>query len=83
MAEVFADSLGVAEFREKYLHYKDGYVNSLTCFQGFGPSPNKMTHTFDGLVPTRDNEKKLTVVIRKEAISSSGYWRQIRDTKCK
>lgn len=69
MAKIFSNELKVATFEDNYLHYNIGYVNSLTCFQGFGVCPNKYIHTFDGLVPNTNNNQKLTVVISDKASS--------------
>lgn len=69
MARIFSEELKVATFKNGYLHYKQGYINSLTCFQGFGVCPNKYIHTFDGLKLNINNDSKLTVVISDKASS--------------
>jgi len=39
-ASVYAEEIKIAKFSNGYLSYKNGYTNSLTCIEGFGPSPN-------------------------------------------
>ena len=67
MAEVFSNALKVAEFKDGYLKYHEGYVNSMTCFQGFGPCPNEYIHTFYGLSENYHDENRMTVVLSSSA----------------
>lgn len=69
MARIFSEELNVASYKDGYLKYHEGYINSLTCFQGFGVCPNSYLHTYEGLIPNRTNNEKLTVVISNKASS--------------
>lgn len=69
LAEIFSKELGVASYEDGYLHYYEGYVNSLTCFQGFGVCPNKYIHTFDGFIENKESIHKVTVVISDKGLN--------------
>jgi hypothetical protein len=66
-ARVFSEDLGVAECNEGFLSYKNGYVNSLTCVHGFGPSPNLYYHGFFGLIENSRSKDLVTAVLSEEA----------------
>jgi hypothetical protein len=66
-ARVYSEELKIAEYREGFLTYKNGYINSVTCVEGFGPNPNLYYNSFFGLVDNLCSEKLLTAVLSDEA----------------
>lgn len=67
LARVFANELQVANYNDKRLSYKDGYINSITCLHGFGPNPNSYFPSFRGLIKNNRTQNTIVAVISKEA----------------
>lgn len=66
-ARIFSEELKIAEYKDCFLNYKSGYVNSITCVEGFGPNPNLFYNSFFGLVENLSNNNLVTVVLSSEA----------------
>jgi len=68
MAKVYSNHLKVCLLQENKMYFKSGYKNSMTCFQGFGPCPNKHLVTVYGLIEnTRSRDKVVAVVSKKSS----------------
>jgi hypothetical protein len=66
-ARVYSEKLKAAEYKEGFLNYKSGYINSVTCIEGFGPNPNSHYNSFFGLVQNLCSKDLVTAVLSKEA----------------
>ena len=66
-ARVYCDELQIADLIDGCLHYKDGYTNSITCVEGFGPNPNLYYNSFYGLVSNSTKREVVTAVISEKA----------------
>jgi hypothetical protein len=66
-ARVYAEELEIAEYKEGFLIYKSGYINSVTCIEGFGPNPNTHYNSFFGLIQNTCSKDLVTAVLSKEA----------------
>lgn len=68
LARVFSEELKVAEYKDKKLSYKEGYINSITCLHGFGPNPNSYYPSFNGLMKNNRTLNTVVAVISKDAL---------------
>ena len=66
-ARVYTEELKIAELNNGCLFYKNGYINSMTCIEGFGPSPNKYFNSIYGLIENTRSNDLLTVVLSEKA----------------
>jgi hypothetical protein len=66
-ARIYSEELKIAEYKEGYLNYKNGYINSVTCIEGFGPNPNSYYNSFFGLIQNSCSKDLVTVVLSEEA----------------
>lgn len=73
LARVFSNELQVAEYKDKKLSFKEGYVNSITCLHGFGPNPNFYYPSFNGLMKNNRTQNTIVAVISKEASGDLVY----------
>jgi len=49
------------------LTYKNGYANSITCVEGFGPNPNLYYNSFFGLIENSRSKDLVTAVLSANA----------------
>lgn len=73
LARIFSEELQVAEYKDRKLSYKDGYINSITCLHGFGPNPNSYYPSFNGLMKNNRTIDTITAVISKDALIDLVY----------
>jgi len=66
-ARVYTEELKIAELNNGCLFYKNGYINSMTCLEGFGPSPNKYFNSIYGLIENTHSNDLCTVVLSEKA----------------
>jgi hypothetical protein len=66
-ARVYSEVLKIAKNNNEYLSYKNGYANSLTCIEGFGPSPNLYNNSMFGLIENSHSKDLVTVVLSDKA----------------
>lgn len=66
MGRVFSDEMKICSIRDNKIHYKIGYINSLTHIQGFGPNRSKYLFSLYGPVENKRSEDTLVAVIGKE-----------------
>jgi hypothetical protein len=64
---IYSQELKIAEYKEGFLTYKNGYVNSMTCVDGFGPNPNAYYNSFFGLIENSRTKDLVTAVLSTEA----------------
>jgi len=72
-ARIYSEELKIAECNEGFLSYKDGYVNSITCVEGFGPSPNLYYNSYFGLIENSRSKDLVTVVLSDKAAKHLVY----------
>ena len=72
-ARVYSEELKIAKFIDGYLSYKNGYANSLTCIEGFGPSPNLFFNSMFGLIENSHSKDLVTVVLSDKAGEYSAF----------
>jgi len=65
---VYTEVLNVASVKNNRLCFKDGYHNSMTYIEGFGPNPSPYLRSFYGLVKNVKTENTMTAVISPEYI---------------
>jgi len=65
---IYSEELKIAECNEGFLRYKDGYINSVTCVEGFGPSPNLYYNSYFGLIENTRSKDLVTAVLSDEAV---------------
>ena len=65
--DLLTEELKIAELNNGCLFYKNGYINSMTCLEGFGPSPNKYLNSIYGLIENTRSNDLLTVVLSEKA----------------
>jgi len=66
-ARIYSDELKIAKCNDGFLSYKNGYVNSITCVEGFGPSPNLYYSSYFGLIENSRSKDLVTVVLSDKA----------------
>jgi len=66
-ARVYSEEMKIAECKDGFLSYKNGYINSITCLEGFGPSPNLYNNSFFGLIENTRSKDLVTAVISDKA----------------
>jgi len=66
-ARVYTEELKVANLNDGFLCYKNGYINSLTCIEGFGPSPNLYYNSIFGLIENSRSKDLVTAVLSDKA----------------
>lgn len=66
MAKVFSEHAKICELKDNRMHFKPGYINTLTHVQGFGPNRNKYLLGFYGLVDNERAQDTIVAVIGKE-----------------
>jgi len=64
---VYSKEIKIAKCSDGFLSYKNGYVNSITCVEGFGPSPNPYYNSFFGLIENSRSKDLVTAVLSDEA----------------
>ena len=64
---VYTEEIKIAECDKGFLCYKNGYVNSLTCVEGFGPSPNLYYNSYFGLIENSRSKDLVTAVLSDKA----------------
>jgi len=64
---IYSEELKIAKYNDGFLSYKDGYVNSVTCVEGFGPSPNLYCNSYFGLIENSRSKNLVTAVLSDEA----------------
>jgi len=64
---VYSEELKIAEYSEGFLSYKNGYVNSITCVEGFGPNPNLYYNGYFGLIENSRSKDLVTAVLSEKA----------------
>jgi len=64
---VYSEEIKIAEYNNGFLSYKNGYINSVTCVEGFGPSPNLYYNSYFGLIENSHSKDLVTVVLSDEA----------------
>jgi len=67
IARVYSEEIKIANYNDGFLSYKNGYINSLTCVEGFGPSPNLYNHCYYGLIENSRSKDLVTAVISDKA----------------
>jgi len=73
IARVYSEELKIAECNKGFLSYKDGYVNSITCVEGFGPSPNIYYNSYFGLIENSHAKDLITAVLSDKAAKNLVY----------
>jgi len=66
-ARVYSEEIKIAEYKDGFLSYKNGYINSVTCVEGFGPSPNLYYNSYFGLIENSRSKNLVTAVISEKA----------------
>jgi len=66
-ARVYSQELKIAEYNNRFLSYKNGYINSVTCVEGFGPSTNLYYNSYFGLIENSRSKDLVTAVISDKA----------------
>jgi len=64
---IYSEELKIAESSEGFLTYKNGYANSITCVEGFGPNPNLYYNSFFGLIENSRSKDLVTAVLSANA----------------
>jgi len=64
---IYSEELKIAEYNEGFLSYKNGYANSVTCVEGFGPNPNSYYSSYFGLIENSRSKDLVTAVLSEEA----------------
>ena len=67
IARVYSEELKVINFNDGFVSYKNGYINSLTCVEGFGPSPNLYYNSYFGLIENSRAKDLVTAVLSDKA----------------
>ena len=67
IARVYSEELKVINFNDGFVSYKNGYINSITCVEGFGPSPNLYYHCYYGLIENSRSKDLVTAVLSDKA----------------
>ncbi|MCT4687008.1 hypothetical protein [Vallitalea sp.] len=67
MGRVYADEMGICTIKDNKFHFKDGYCNTLTYIQGYGPNTSEFLNSFYGLVKNERTQNTITVILTKEA----------------
>jgi hypothetical protein len=66
-ARVYSEELKIAKCNDGFLSFKNGYINSVTCVEGFGPSPNLYYNSFFGLIENSRSKDLVTAVLSDKA----------------
>jgi hypothetical protein len=66
-ARVYTKELKIAKLNNGCLYYENGYINSMTCIEGFGPNPNLYYNSFFGLIENTRSKDLVTVVLSDKA----------------
>jgi len=64
---VYSEELKIAGYNDGFLSYKNGYVNSITCVEGFGPNPNLYYNSYFGLIENSRSIDLVTAVLSEKA----------------
>jgi len=64
---IYSEELKIADCNEGFLSYKNGYVNSITCVEGFGPNPNLYYNSYFGLIENLRSKDLVTAVLSERA----------------
>jgi len=67
IAKVYSEELKIANYKDGFVSYKNGYINSITCAEGFGPSQNLFYHCYYGLIENKHSKDLVTVVLSDKA----------------
>jgi len=66
-SRVYTEELKIAKINNDCLFYENGYINSMTCVEGFGPSPNLYYNSIFGLIENTRSLELVTAVLSEEA----------------
>lgn len=67
MANIYCKILNICDIKDNRLLYHDGYENTLTYVDGFGPNPSKHINSFYGMIENNRTQNTITAVIDKTA----------------
>jgi len=66
-ARIYSEELKIAKCNKGFLCFENGYVNSITCVEGFGPSPNLYYNSYFGLIENSHSTNLVTAVLSDNA----------------